>query len=131
MEKTNTAHREPARDRFAAPEQSIDLDEAGRRLLAEPHAGQHGHRQIALYKTNHTTLALFAFEAGGRMPKHRARGTVIVQVLRGSLRIATPDATHALSAGQILVLAPGVPHDVSADEAAQMLLTVSMVPAQA
>lgn len=120
--------REPARDRFAPRELSFDLSDAARRLLEEPHDGQRGHRQIALYKTNHTTLALFAFEAGGHMPEHRTRGSVIIQVLQGSLRISTPDAAHALSAGQVLVLAPDVPHDVAADVASQMLLTVSMAP---
>ncbi|CAN5461319.1 hypothetical protein BH11ARM2_BH11ARM2_17920 [soil metagenome] len=128
MDSPNPPIREPARDRFAPRELAFDLSEAARNLLAEPHDGARGHRQVALYKSNHTTLALFAFEAGGRMPEHRARGTVIVQVIAGHLRLTTPDTTHALSAGQVLVLAPDVPHDVVADEPAQMLLTVSMVP---
>jgi quercetin dioxygenase-like cupin family protein len=124
----NNPTREPARDRFGSHEQFVDLNEAAQQLLQETHPGQHGHRQIALYKTNHTTLALFAFDAGGHMPLHRAHGTVIVQVLQGSLRLTTPEKTHSLTAGQVLVLAPDVPHDVTADQPAQMLLTVSLIP---
>lgn len=120
--------REPARERFAAPQHLLDLDEAARRLVKESPAGPHGHRQIALHKTGHTTLALFVFDSGGRIPRHRAHGTVIIQALQGRLNIVTPDATHLLSAGMILVLAPDVLHDVTAEEASRMLLTVSLVP---
>lgn len=127
----NDPTREPARDRFATPEHLLDLNEATQRLLAEPATGSHGHRQIALHKTSHTTIALFAFEAGGRIPQHRAHGAVIVQALSGRLRIATPKTVHTLAEGQILVMAPDVPHDVTAEEASRMLLTVSLKPAGA
>lgn len=128
METPSNTARQPARERFATSEQYIDLNDAVRRLLDEPHAGQHGHRQIALHKTSHTTIALFAFEAGGRIPEHRAHGTVIIQALAGRLNVSAVEATHVLVQGQVLVLAPDVPHAVSAEEASQMLLTVSLVP---
>lgn len=126
--ETHTS-REPARDRFAPCELLLDFNSAADKLLAELNSGQNGHRQIALYKTNHTTIALFAFEAGGRMPQHRARGTVVIHVLSGKLQVSTPDAKHALSGGQALVLTADVPHDVVAEEPSQMLLTVAMITA--
>ena len=129
MNQSNNPNREPARDRFATDQRLLDLGAEAQKLLEEPQSGPTGHRQIALHKTSNTTLALFAFDAGGHMPQHRAHGTVIIQVLKGRLRVATPDAEHALSAGQVLVLAPDVPHDVNADDAAQMLLTVSRLVA--
>ena len=58
------------------------------------------------------------------MPKHKAPGWVTIQVLRGALRVRTPDAHHALGEGQILALAPNVPHDVDASDEADMLLGV-------
>lgn len=58
------------------------------------------------------------------MPEHRAPGWVTIQVVRGALRVRTPDALHELSEGQILALAPNVPHDVEATDEADMLLGV-------
>lgn len=131
MDQPNNAPREPARDRFATHEHFLDLNDAAQRLLEEPLTGRHGHRQIALHKTSHTTIALFVFERGGRIPEHRAHGTVIIQALAGRLNVSAAEATHALVQGQVLVLAPDVPHAVSAEEASQMLLTVSLVPRSA
>jgi len=126
--ETNNPTREPARERFATQEHLLDLNEAARRLIEESPAGPQGHRQIALHKTSHTTIALFVFEAGGRIPQHQARGTVIIQALEGRLSVVTPEATQTLSTGKVLVLAPDVPHDVTANEPSQMLLTVALVP---
>lgn len=127
MDSSAHANREPARDRFASQELKLDFDEAAQRLLQESNTGQLGHRQIALYKSNHTTVALFAFEAGGRIPQHQAHATVLIQVLKGAIRVTTSEATHSLSSGQALVMSPDVPHDVVADEPSQMLLTVAKV----
>jgi quercetin dioxygenase-like cupin family protein len=126
MDSSTKSTREPARDRFAPSELLLDLNESARLLLEELHEGQHGHRQIALYKANHTTIALFVFEAGGHMPRHQTRGTVLVQVLAGKLKVTAPEGAHIVGAGQVLVLAPNVPHDVVAEEPSQMLLTVAM-----
>ncbi|MEX1017628.1 MAG: cupin domain-containing protein [Phycisphaeraceae bacterium] len=113
--------------RFATHEDVFDLDAAADQLLAEPGSGQHGHRQMTLFRHGPATLALFCFEqAGARMPDHTVNGPVIIHVLKGRLTIHTDDAEHDLSAGQLLRLAPNVRHDVVAAEPAQMLLTVSL-----
>src|SRR4051794_32491950 len=104
MDQIVNGHREAPRDRFAPAELRFDLAEAAQSLLREPHEGQRGHRQIALYKTHHTTVALFAFEPNGSLPQHQAQGAVIIQVLQGRLRVKTPEAAHDLSSGQLLVL---------------------------
>jgi quercetin dioxygenase-like cupin family protein len=49
---------------------------------------------------------------------------VTIHVLRGALRVRTPDARHAVAEGQILALAPDVPHDVEAAGETDMLLGV-------
>jgi quercetin dioxygenase-like cupin family protein len=64
------------------------------------------------------------------MPEHRAPVWVTLHVLRGARRVRTSDTQHDLAEGQMLVLAPTVPHDVVADEEADMLLGVcAEVPA--
>lgn len=111
-------------DRFAGAEHALDLPAALRALRAEPRTGANGHQQITLLHHGPVRIVLFAFEAGGRMPQHRAPGWITIHVLRGSLRVRTPDAHHALSEGHVLALAPDVPHDVDATEEADMLLGV-------
>jgi quercetin dioxygenase-like cupin family protein len=122
---TPDARRRPRpSDRFAGTEHALDVPEALRALRAEAGLGANGHRQITLLHQGPVRLVLFAFAAGGRMPEHRAPGWVTIHVLRGALRVRTPDAQHALAAGQLLALAPNVPHDVEASDEADMLLGV-------
>jgi quercetin dioxygenase-like cupin family protein len=102
----------------------LDVAAALRALRAEAGPSANGHRQITLLHQAPVRLVLFAFAAGGRMPEHRAPGWVTIQVLRGALRVRTPDAQHDLAEGRILALAPGVPHDVEASEEGDMLLGV-------
>ncbi len=111
-------------DRFAGAEHALDVAGALRALRAESGPGANGHRQITLLHQGPVRLVLFAFAAGGRMPEHRAPGWVTIHVLRGALRVGTPDARHALAEGHILALAPDVPHDVEAAEESDMLLGV-------
>ena len=111
-------------DRFAGNEHALDVREALGALRAEAGPSANGHRQITLLHQGPVRLVLFAFAAGGRMPEHRAPGWVTIQVLRGALGGRTPDAQHVLAEGQILALAPNVPHDVDAREEADMLLGV-------
>ena len=58
------------------------------------------------------------------MPEHRAPGWVTIHVLRRALAVRTPTARHELGQGHVLSLAPDVPHDVEAKEAADMLLGI-------
>ncbi len=111
-------------DRFAGPEHTLDIRESLRALRAEAQPGANGHRQITLMREGPVRLVLFAFDAGGRMPEHRAPGWVTIQIVRGTLQVQTPEALHRLTEGQILALAPNTPHDVEAGEEADMLLGV-------
>lgn len=111
--------------RFAGAEHVLDLPDTLRALRAERSAAnKNGHRQIALAHHGPVRLVLFAFDAGGRMPEHQAPGWTTIHVLRGALSVRTPEAKHTLAEGQVLSLAPGVPHDVEAAAAADMLLGV-------
>ena len=124
MGPSNERRRQRPSDRFAGAERALDVRAALRTLRAEAGPGANGHQQITLLHHGPVRLVLFAFAAGGRMPEHRAPGWVTIHVLRGALRVRTPDAQHALGEGQILALAPDVPHDVDAAEETDMLLGV-------
>ena len=80
---------------------------------------------MTIFHKNWLTLMVFDFEADGRLADHQADANVTILALSGLLEVSTPDRTHHLAPGSMLVLDPGVPHDVRAPEASQMLLTVA------
>ena len=114
--------------RFSAGQRKIDLQEATDQLQAEDGTSGQGHRQTTLYKHGGATIALFAFESGGRLAEHHTRGTVTIHALDGHLRINAGGEMYELAAGQLVVLAPDVPHDVTATAASRMLLHVHLQP---
>jgi len=127
MNDTNRLRQHPS-DRFDAPAHHLDLPGIATKLRDEAHASVAGHRQIAIYKHAQATLVLYAFEQGGEIPIHSASGVVTIHVLQGRLTVHVGTDQHLLATGQLLVLAPSVPHSVRATEPGEMLLTVHMVP---
>jgi len=120
--------REHPENRFQAPQHQIDLNQVADKLMAEPLQGKRLHRQETIYKHTSATIALFLFEQGASLPEHLAEGVVSVQVLEGKLKMNVEGQLHDLLAGQILVLAPGVKHNVRAEAPSRMLLTVCLQP---
>ena len=112
--------------RFATPQHPFDLNEVAARLKQETQAGVAGHRQETLYKFGPTSVALFLFGHLTRLAPHRAEGVVTIHVLNGHLQVTAEGQVHDLRAGNLLVLAPGVEHDVVAQEESRMLLTVHL-----
>lgn len=124
--------RQPPIERFAADQHPFDLRAEIESLKAEHAPSSKGHRQKTLYKRGDATVALFRFERGGGLASHKTNGTVTIHVIEGKLRIGTLDAggiaEHVLTAAQLVVLAPSVPHDVHALEDSTMLLQVHLNP---
>jgi len=112
--------------RFAAPQRQYDLDEVTAKLRQEFEAGQAGHPQQTLYKRGSTTVALFLSGHLTRLPPHRTKGVVTIHLLEGHLQVSAESQVHDLHAGHLLVLVPGVEHDVVAREESRMLLTVHL-----
>jgi quercetin dioxygenase-like cupin family protein len=71
-------------------------------------------------------IVLFAFEAGGGLPEHRAPGFVVIHTLRGRIQVQTLTDRYDLPTGQVLMLDPEVVHDVTATEQSDMLLTIAL-----
>ena len=129
--ENNTALREHPDIRFADPIQLFDLRKIADDLAREPIDTPNDHNQIALYKRDLVTTALFSFEKGGTLPEHSAVGTVFIQVVEGTLTVNVEGNPQRVEAGQLLVLAPDIPHDVVAEVPSIMLLTVSLVEEKA
>ena len=122
--------RTPPRQRFVGSEHLFDLDAEGARLRAEPGPARDGHRQITLFRGGGMSIVLFDFERGGYLEDHAADGYVTVHVLSGELSMTTADEQHRMGPGSLLVLRPGIRHDVRAATASRMLLTVRLDPAE-
>ena len=123
--------REHPEPRFAAPQHAFELQAVAAGLQQELQAGEEGHRQETLYKHGLTTIAFFVFGHLTRLPPHRTNGVVIIHVLKGYLQITAEEQVHDLRAGKLLVLAPGVEHNVIAYQESEMLLTVHLDAAPA
>ena len=126
MDQSDERLRPHPSNRLAGPVVPLDLPNLARALQTEPHPSKDGHRQVGLFHRGHLRLLLFTFDAGGRLPEHRAPGQVVIHCLRGGLDVAAGDAHHQLGPGEALVLDPAVPHAVEAVAESDMLLTVCM-----
>jgi len=126
MSSSQDRLRPPPAERFAGPEHKLDFDAAREKLRREPRPLKDGHNQVTLFHSDTLRLLLFAFEPGGSLPRHHAPGVVMIQPLRGEIRVTTPSETYSLHEGEALVLQPEVPHDVDSENGADMLLSVAM-----
>ncbi len=126
MEQQQERLRQAPVDRFAGAEHVYDLAGIAAQLRAEPHPATDGHRQMTIARHGSVALVLFDFEADGRLVDHVAGGLVTIHVLAGGIEVKTPDGHHELGAGTVLVLAPGVKHDLHASVPSQVLLTVHL-----
>jgi quercetin dioxygenase-like cupin family protein len=120
--------RRPPAERFAGTEHVYDLAEMAARLRGEPHLATDGHRQMTIAHLGSVALVLFDFEAGGRLVDHVVDGLVTIQTLTGHVAVRTAEGDHELGAGNLLVLSPGVAHDLHASAPSQVLLAVHMEP---
>jgi quercetin dioxygenase-like cupin family protein len=130
LEPTAPRLREAPAARFSGPQHAFDLLQLSAHLLNEAHVGANGHRQMTIFRHDATTMVLFAFEAGGALANHHVNGLVTIHALDGALTVEVQSEagwqTHNLRAQGILVLSPGVLHNVMAHEASRMLLTVHL-----
>lgn len=121
--------RQPPAQRFAEESVVFDLPSEIAALRAEPAGGKHGHRQKTLYKHAGRTIALFLFDAGATLAEHSTAGMVSVEPIEGELALNVAGEERRLRPGNVLVMSPGVRHDVRAVSASVFLLQVSLAPA--
>ncbi len=126
MSSSQDRLRRPPVERFAGPEHTLDFDAAREKLRAEPRLLKNGRNEVTLFHSDTLRLVFFTFEPGGSLPRHHAPGVVMIQPLRGAVRVTTPASEHLLSQGEALVLQPEIPHEVDSEHGADMLLSVAM-----
>lgn len=123
---TSEPMRRPPRERFAGNEHVFDLASTAEQLRREGRTAGGGHRQMTLWHGARSSVVLFDFDAGGRLPGHRADGVVTIQTVVGDVDVTTESGSQQLAAGQLLLLTRGVRHDVTARVASTILVSVHL-----
>jgi quercetin dioxygenase-like cupin family protein len=78
----------------------------------------------AFLKTEHLELMRLVLRAGKSMPEHWVEGELTLQCLEGSFELEAHGKRQTLGAGEMVYLAPRVPHALHARENTSVLLTV-------
>jgi quercetin dioxygenase-like cupin family protein len=112
---------------LAEPLLRFDLQQELQELRREDSWGREtGRSSKTLAKYPDFRIVLVLMKAATRMDEHRAEARISIQSLVGRIRLHLPGwAPVELSAGQLLALDCGMPHDVEALEESAFLLTVS------
>ena len=121
-ETTGTPERPAQRVKGAAL--AFDLAAEGDRLRSEE-AWRTGDRNATtLVNDRGLRIVLTALKVGGRIRAHRASASVAIQVVSGTMRVHLPDRPVEMPAGHVLVLEPGISHEVEAIAEGAFLVTL-------
>ncbi len=96
-------------------------------------------QQLATFKENapsvqiiaqsgHARYVLFSLRAGQGLREHRTSSQISVQILSGQLDFTAQDKTETLNPGQLLLLEADIPHALTAQTDAVMLLIMTPDP---
>lgn len=89
---------------------------------------KHGRTARTLVKEGPLRLTVIAIAASGNMPAHTTTGPLTIHVLEGTVTFKAADRDYPLTAGDVLVLAPGVEHSATSADGGKFLLTVFHEP---
>lgn len=103
---------------------ALDLETIAKELRTEQAYVREGHAARTLIRLSDLRIVVIALKAGKTMSEHHADVTASVQTLSGHIRLQLPDRRADLPVGHLLVLGPGVSHDVSAESDSTFLLTL-------
>jgi quercetin dioxygenase-like cupin family protein len=83
----------------------------------------------SLLKTGPFRVSVVALDEGGQLQDHAVDGPFTIQCLLGRILLSVGGREQRLTTGDLLVADAGIAHDISADEASVLLVTVA--PAEA
>lgn len=102
----------------ASAGQTIDVQPLGERLAAA--------KTVALFKAQDLEVMRLVLLAGRSLPPHQVAGEITILCIEGVLDIALDGRSHVLGAGQLLFLAGGAVHGVTAIEDASALVSIAL-----
>ena len=103
----------------------LDLAVAARELRAEDAYRLDGHTARTLVREPTVRIVLVVMRAAAKIAEHHSQNIASIQSIAGHVRLALPDRTVDLPAGKLLVIAPGLAHDVEAVADSAFLLTLA------
>jgi quercetin dioxygenase-like cupin family protein len=83
-------------------------------------------RTVALFKSDELEVMRLIVPAGKTVPSHQVKGEITVQCLEGEVAFTAGGQTQVMKAGQLLWLAGGVPHGLTAVRDASLLVTLHL-----
>ncbi|MCJ7798178.1 MAG: cupin domain-containing protein [Polaromonas sp.] len=81
-------------------------------------------RTTALFKTDTLEVMRLVLPAHKTMPAHQVRGDITIHCLEGEIDLTAHGQTQRMTAGQLLWLAGGVDHALTARQDASLLVTL-------
>jgi len=122
--ESHTTGRQRTPDPYTAPLLAFNADHEIALLHGEK-PWQAGHTSKTLAKYPNLRVVLIAMEAGARLHQHKTHGSIMVQTLRGRIRVALPGETVEVPSGEFVLLDAMIPHEVESMEESEFLLTIS------
>ena len=94
-------------------------------LLQRVRANKSKRTAAILSKTGPFRISVLALDQGGQLEDHSLEGPFTVQCLLGRVALSIGGREHRLTTGDVLVAEAAMPHDISAEEASVLLVTVA------
>jgi quercetin dioxygenase-like cupin family protein len=111
-------------DLHAVKSANIDILDIAREVRGEANYARDGHGARTLIREANLRIVLIEMKAESVMKEHRVPEAASIYLLAGHVRLRLPDAVADLPSGGLLVLEPGLQHNVEALEDSTLLLTL-------
>jgi quercetin dioxygenase-like cupin family protein len=107
----------------AFPIARFDVLEEVRQLRASPIP--HGHVAKTVLRNSDLRIVLMVLQHGASIPRHYAKGSLIIHALDGRVIVTLLDSSFDLGANNVLAVGPEIAHALVAIEDSALLLTIA------
>ena len=80
---------------------------------------------VALFKSKNLEVMRLVLPKGKGMPMHSVPGDITMQCMEGTIEVVADGHAKPLAAGQLMYVAGGVPHSLTALADATVLVTIA------
>ena len=94
-------------------------------LAAETKYAANGIVSRTILRTPNSRVVLFGFADGQELTEHTSTQHAVIQILSGECEFSLAGKPHTVKAGDLIYMAPNLPHAVKATRQFSMLLTLS------
>jgi quercetin dioxygenase-like cupin family protein len=105
---------------------SLNVIDEAERLKRKPEWFSGDRLAESLVKNDGLNILLMVLKKGARLPEHRTKGPIAVQVLSGSIRFGTAKRSEDLSQGTLAALDREIVHELEALEESIVLLITAI-----